>query len=86
MTSSALIRRIELLERTVTTPRRPKLVFCWTKTLGERIQHALGPEYTPVSIRGIAGCSNDQEIEALVRENPVEAERLDRLLQGIPPD
>jgi hypothetical protein len=86
MTSNAILRRIELLEHAVATPRQPKLIFCWTKTLGERIQHALGPEYTAVSIHGIAGCANDDEVEALVRETPSEAERLDKLLAGIPPD
>jgi hypothetical protein len=86
MTSSTLLRRIELLEHAVTTPRRPKLVFCWTRKLGEKIQHALGPEYTTVTIRGVTGCSNDDELEAKIREDPVEAERLDRLLAGIPPE
>jgi hypothetical protein len=87
MTSSALIRRIELLEHAVTTPRRPKLVFCWTRKLGERIQHALGLEYIPVSIRGIGGVTDDDELEKMIRQdNPAESERLDRLLQGIPPD
>jgi hypothetical protein len=86
MTSSALVRRIELLEHAVTAQRHPKFVFCWTKKLGDRIQHALGPEYTPVTIRGITGCSNDDEIEAKIREDPVESERLDKLLAGIPPD
>jgi hypothetical protein len=86
MTSNAILRRIELLEKEIAAPHRPKLVFCWTKTLGDRVQHALGPRYTAVSIHGIAGCANDDEVEALVRENPIEAERLDRLLAGIPPD
>jgi hypothetical protein len=86
MTSSAILRRIELLEKEVASPHKPKLVFCWTKTLGERIQHALGPRYTAVSIQGIAGCADDEEVEALVRKTPSESERLDKLLAGIPPD
>ena len=86
MSSNALLRRVELLERAVSTPNKRKLVFVWTRSLGERIQHALGPQYTTVSIQGIAGCANDDEVEALVRETPSEAERLDRLLAGIPPD
>jgi hypothetical protein len=85
MTSSALVRRIELLEHAVTAQRHPKLVFCWTKKLGERIQHALGPGYTAVTIRGITGCADDDAMEALIRQDVVEAERLDRLLAGIPP-
>ena len=86
MTSSAVLRRIELLERAVATPRQPKFVFCWTKKLGDRIQHALGPAYIPVAIHGIAGCADDDEVEALIRQDPAEAERLDNLLAGIPPD
>jgi hypothetical protein len=86
MTSSTLLRRIELLEHAVSTPNKPKLVFAWTRSLGERIQQALGPQYVAVSIHGIAGCANDDEVEALVRETPSEAERLDKLLAGIPPD
>jgi hypothetical protein len=74
------------LEHAVNTPRQPKLIFCWTKKLGERIQHALGAQYTAVTIRGIAGCADDDEVEALIREDPVESERLDKLLAGIPPD
>jgi hypothetical protein len=74
------------LEHAVSTPSKPKLVFCWTRSLGERIQQALGPQYTAVTIQGGVGCANDDEVEALVRENPVEAERLDKLLAGIPPD
>ena len=86
MTSSAILRRIEFLERAVSTPAKTRLVLCWTKKLGERIQAALGPQYIPVSIRGIAGCADDDEVEALIRQNPAESERLDRLLAGIPPD
>jgi hypothetical protein len=86
MTSNAILRRIELLEKEIASPHKPKLVFCWTRTLGDKIQHALGPQYVAVSIRGIAGCANDDEVEALVRETPSESERLDKLLAGIPPD
>jgi hypothetical protein len=86
MTSSAILRRIELLEKEVASPHKPKLVFCWTRTLGDKIQHALGPRYTAVSIQGITGCANDDEVETLVRETPSESERLDRLIAGIPPD
>jgi hypothetical protein len=82
MTSSAILRRIELLEREVSTPRKPKLVLCWTKKLAARIQHALGPTYTLVTIT----CKDEDAFEAMIRESPVESERLDRLLAGIPPE
>jgi hypothetical protein len=82
MTSSAILRRIELLEHAVTTPRRPKLLLCWTKKLADKIQHALGPEYIPVTVT----CKDEDAFEAMIRENPVESERLDKLLAGIPPD
>ena len=87
MTSNGILRRIELLEHAVNTQRHPKLVFCWTKKLGERIQAALGPDYTPVNIRGIGGVTDDDELEKMIRrDNPAESERLDKLLAGIPPD
>jgi hypothetical protein len=64
------------------TTRSPKLLFVWTKSLADRIAKVL-PGYIPVSIHGITGCSNDDEVEALVRQNPIEAQRLDKLLAGI---
>jgi hypothetical protein len=83
--SSAIIKRLETLEAQMATRRSPTLIFCWTKTLADRISKAL-PGYTTVSIHGITGCSDDDAVEALIREDPVESERLDKLLAGIPPD
>ena len=85
MTSVNLLRRIELLERAVAHESRPELVFCWTRSLAERISRALGPNYEPVCI---TFPDNDAEaaFEAMIRENPDEAARLDRMLAGIPPD
>ena len=82
MTSNAILRRIELLERAVATQRHPKLVLCWTKSLADRIQRALGPGYVPVTIR----CADEDAFEAVMRESPDESERLDKLLAGIPPE
>jgi hypothetical protein len=86
MTSSAVLRRIELLERAVSTPMKTRFVLCWTSKLAEKIQKALGPGYIPVSIRDVTGCANDDEFEMKLREDPAESERLDNLLAGIPPD
>ena len=82
MTSSAILRRIEFLERAVATPVRTRFVLCWTSQLAEKIQKALGPGYVPVTVR----CADEDAFEAMMRENPVESERLDNLLAGIPPD
>jgi hypothetical protein len=81
--SSAIIKRLEALEAQMATRRSPTLIFCWTKSLAERIGKAL-PGYTMVSIAGVTGCADDDALEAKLREDPVEAERLDRLLAGIP--
>jgi hypothetical protein len=82
MSSNAILRRIELLERAVATQRHPKLVLCWTKKLAEKIQKALGPGYVPVTLR----CADEDAFEAMIRENPEISERLDNLLAGIPPE
>jgi hypothetical protein len=82
VTSSAILRRIELLEREVATPRKPKLLLCWTKKLVDKIQQALGPSYILVTVT----CKDEDAFEAMIRESPVESERLDKLLAGIPPD
>jgi hypothetical protein len=86
VTSNAILRRIELLERAVTEQRHPKFVLCWTNKLAERIQSALGPGYTTISIRGLTGCADDEAFESKLREDPAESERLNNLLAGIPPD
>ena len=83
---SAIEKRLEAIEEQLAAYRHPKLVFCWTRQLAERIQAALGPAYTTVNIRGMTGCAGDDEFEALIRQDPIEAERLDRLLAGIPPE
>jgi hypothetical protein len=87
MTAVNVLRRIELLEKAIATQHSPKLVFVWTAHLAERISAALGPNYQCVTISGIAGCADDDEVEAMIRrDNPDEAARLDRLLAGIPPE
>jgi hypothetical protein len=80
---SSIEKRLATLEAELATTRSPKLIFCWTKSLAMRIGKAL-PGYITVSIHGIAGCADDDAMEAKLREDPVEAERLDRLLAGIP--
>jgi hypothetical protein len=82
MTSTAILRRIEFLERAVSTPVKTRLVLCWTSQLAEKIQAALGPAYVPVTVP----CKDEDAFEAMMRENPVESDRLDKLLAGIPPD
>jgi hypothetical protein len=87
MTSANVLRRIELLEKAIAAQHSPKLVFVWTARLAEKISEALGPNYQCVTIRGITGCADDDEVEATIRsDNPDEAARLDRLLAGIPPE
>jgi hypothetical protein len=79
MGANAILKRLERLEQELAANRHPKLIFCWTKSLADRIGKSL-PGYTMVSIQGIAGRADDDAVEALVRENPIEAERLDKLL------
>jgi hypothetical protein len=79
------MKRLEALEAQLATRRSPTLIFCWTKSLAERIGKAL-PGYTTVSIHGITGCANDDEIEALIRQDAHQSERLDKLLAGEIPD
>jgi hypothetical protein len=81
--ASSIEKRLAALEAELATVRSPKLVFCWTESLCDRISKALGPNYIPVSIKGVAGKSGD-ELEAMVRSDPIENARLDRLLAGIP--
>jgi hypothetical protein len=85
VSSNAVLRRIEKLEQELAYARQPKLIFCWTKTLADRISKTL-PGYTTVSIHGITGCANDDEIEALIRQDAHQSERLDKLLAGEIPD
>jgi hypothetical protein len=85
MSGSAILRRIEKIEQELAANRHPKLIFVWTKKLADQISKVL-PGYIPVSIQGVTGCADDDALEAKLREDPVEAERLDRLLAGIPPE
>jgi hypothetical protein len=85
MTSNAILRRIEKLEQELASNRHPKLLFVWTKSLADRISKVL-PGYIPVSIHGITGCADDDAVEALVRQDAHQSERLDKLLAGIVPD
>jgi hypothetical protein len=81
--ANSIEKRLAALEAELATVRSPKLIFCWTKSLATRISKAL-PGYTMVSIQGITGCSNDDEVEALIRQDKHQSQRLDRLLAGIP--
>jgi hypothetical protein len=81
---SSIEKRLAALEAELATQRSPKLLFVWTKSLADRISKVL-PGYIPVSIHGITGCADDAEVEALIRQDPHQSERLDRLLAGIPP-
>jgi hypothetical protein len=83
MGANAILKRLERLEQELAANRHPQLIFCWTKSLADRIGKAL-PGYTTVSIKGITGCSNDDEVEALLRQDKHQSQRLDRLLAGIP--
>jgi hypothetical protein len=83
MTSVNMLKRIELLEQAIATQHSPKLVFVWTASLAARVGEALGPGYECVVIKGIGGCADDDEIEAMIRrDDPAESARLDRLLAG----
>jgi hypothetical protein len=46
MSSSAILKRIEKLELELAANRHPKLIFCWTKSLADRISKVL-PGYIP---------------------------------------
>ena len=83
--TTSIEKRLKAIEAQLASPRSPKLLFVWTRSLADRISKVL-PGYIPVSIRGVTNAANDDEFEALIRQDPVEAERLDRLLAGIPPD
>jgi hypothetical protein len=82
---SSIEKRLAALEAELATQRSPKLIFVWTKSLADRISKAL-PGYVPVSIHGITGCADDDAVEALIRQDPHQSERLDRLLAGEIPD
>jgi hypothetical protein len=82
---SSIEKRLAALEAELATTRTPRLLFCWTKSLADRVGKAL-PGYTTVSIRGVTDCADDDALKAKLRQDPIEAERLDRLLAGIPPE
>jgi hypothetical protein len=82
--ANSIEKRLAALEAELATTRSPKLIFCWTKSLADRIAKVLPSNYTTVSIRSVTGCANDDELEAMIRQDPAINERLDRLLAGIP--
>jgi hypothetical protein len=83
MGANVIPKRLERLEQELAANRHPKLIFCWTRSLADRISKVL-PGYTMGSIAGMTGAADDDQLEAMVRENPIESARLDRLLAGIP--
>jgi hypothetical protein len=82
--ANSIEKRLAALEAELATQRSPKLIFCWTKSLADRISKVLPHGYTTVSIHGITGCADDDAVEALIRQDKHQSERLDRLLAGIP--
>ena len=87
MSNNSLIKRLEALERAITT-NAPELIFVWTRSLAERIEPVL-PKDRNYRSGCIGRClMQDGSFEAELREqNPKEAARLDALLRGeIPPE
>jgi phosphatidylserine/phosphatidylglycerophosphate/cardiolipin synthase-like enzyme len=81
MTSSAVIKRLEALERAIMA-RPPTLIFVWTRSLADRIE-PLVPQGRNVRLVCWAMDDEDGSFEAELREtNPREAARLDALLRG----
>jgi hypothetical protein len=86
MSSNAIIKRLEALERAIIA-RPPTLIFVWTKNLAKRIE-PLVPQGRNIKLVHWKMDDEDGSFEAQLREtNPQEAERLDALLRGeFPPD
>ena len=86
MSNNSLIKRLEALERAITT-NAPELIFVWTRSLAERIEPVL-PKDRNYRLVHWAMPDADGSFEAELREqNPKEAARLDALLRGeIPPE
>ena len=81
MSNNALIKRLEALERAITT-NAPELIFCWTRSLAERIEPVL-PKDRNYRLVCYSMPDEDGSFEAELREqNPEEAARLDALLRG----
>lgn len=80
MSNNALIKRLEALERAITC-NAPELIFCWTRSLAERIEPVLLKDRNYRLVHW-AMPDADGSFEARVRENPKEAARLDALLRG----
>jgi hypothetical protein len=84
MTSNALIKRLEALERAITPMSPPILVNVWTKSLASRIEPLL-PKDRDVRLVHLSFSDEkaEQKFEASLRKsNPAEAKRLDELLAG----
>ena len=82
MTSNALIKRLEALEKAIVC-QPPELIFVWTKSLADRIEPLLPKNRNYRLVRYAERPDEDEAFEAKLREqNPREAERLDLLLQG----
>jgi hypothetical protein len=81
VSSNAIIRRLEALERAIIA-RPPTLIFVWTKSLAERIG-PLVPQGRNIRLVCWKMEDADGSFEAELREtNRQEAERLDALLRG----
>ena len=81
MSNNSLIKRLEALERAITT-NPPELIFVWTRSLAERIEPVV-PKDRNYKLVHWAMPDADGRFEAELREqNPKEALRLDALLRG----
>src|SRR5262245_37143238 len=87
--TTAILKRLDALERAVNPPQRPMLINVWTKSLAERVEKVLPPgrNIQLVNVRWPDEAA-EAKWEADFRENnPEEMAILDILLQGkLPPE
>ena len=79
---NALLRRIELIEAQLANAHAPVLINVWTSSLARRITNALPSTATNYRLVHLPFPSEEAEREfeeSLLKDNPAEAERLNRL-------